>query len=152
MNENISVKGHVKAVLYDSSGKLKQIQHFPNLIVAVGKAHITSRMLSADADTMGWMEVGTGNTSTQQSDTTLDAAISGSRTALTSSTQSTTVTTNDSVEYECTFGPGVGTGAIVEAGIFNDDTAGVMLCRAVFGTITKGSGDTLILTWTVSLS
>jgi hypothetical protein len=152
MNENISVMGHVKAVLYDSSGKLKQIQHFPNLVVSVGKAHITSRMLSGSANVMGWMEVGTSNTSPQESNTTLGSAISGSRTALSSSTQTTTITTNDSIEYECTFAPGVGTGAIVEAGVFNAASAGNMLCRAVFGTITKGSGDTLVLTWTISLS
>jgi hypothetical protein len=152
MQENLSVKGHVKAVLLDEKGNVKETYEFKNLVVAVGRAHITSRMLEATADVMGWMEVGTGNTAATASDTQLEAPVADSRIEVTSATQATTTTTNDSIVYECTFLPGVGTGALSEAGIFNAGTEGVMLCRTVFGVITKGSGDTLILTWTVSLS
>jgi hypothetical protein len=93
------------------------------------------------------MEVGTASTAASLAQTTLVAAVAGSRTALTS----TTVTTS-SIAYACTFGAGVGTGALVEAGIFNAASAGTMLCRTVFSAINKAAADSLLITWTVTVS
>jgi hypothetical protein len=51
-----------------------------------------------------------------------------------------------------TFGAGQSTGAVTEAGIFNDATAGTMLCRTVFDVINKGALDTLVITWKVAVA
>jgi hypothetical protein len=51
-----------------------------------------------------------------------------------------------------TFGAGVATGAITEAGVFNALTAGTMLCRTVFSVINKGALDTLVITWKVTVA
>ena len=59
---------------------------------------------------------------------------------------------NESIEYVTTSGAGVATGAVTEAGIFNASSSGTMLCRTVFAVVNKGSGDTLQVTWTVTLA
>ena len=56
------------------------------------------------------------------------------------------------VTYTGTFGAGVGTGSVTEAGIFNASSAGTMLCRVVFGVVTKGASDTMAITWTVTVN
>ncbi len=54
--------------------------------------------------------------------------------------------------YTATFPPGVGTGALVEAGIFNDPAVGTMLSRVVYPVVNKGAADTMSVTWTVTVT
>jgi hypothetical protein len=96
---------------------------------------------------MSHMAVGTTNTAAAAGDTTLAAEVGSSRTALTSYNPST-----NTIVAICTFGAGVGTGALVEAGLFNASSAGTMLCRTVFSTINKAAGDSLTITWTITIS
>jgi hypothetical protein len=96
---------------------------------------------------MSHMEVGTNSTAAAAGDTTLGAAVAGSRTALTSFTASGAVST-----AVCTFGAGVGTGALTEAGIFNASSGGTMLCRTVFSVVNKGAADSMTITWTITVS
>jgi hypothetical protein len=56
------------------------------------------------------------------------------------------------VTFIATVPAGTGTGAITEAGILNAGTAGTMLCRTVFSVVNKDAGDTLSITWTVTIS
>jgi hypothetical protein len=148
--ESLKLAGNLHIVLVDEHGVVKEERYEKNLIVNVGKAFITSRMIGTSSSVMSHMEVGTNNTAAAGANTTLGAPVSASRTALTSSTQSTVTTTNDSITFACTFGPGVGTGALTEAGIFNNSSGGTMLCRTVFSVITKGAGDTLTINWTIT--
>lgn len=147
IQDAIQMKGRLNIVLTDAFGEVKEQREVDNLVVTVGKNYIASRMKDATATAMSHMAVGTTSTAAAVGDTTLGAEIASSRTALTS----TTVTTN-SVAYVCTFGAGVGTGAVVEAGIFNAASAGTMLCRTVFSVINKGASDTLTITWTVTVN
>ena len=64
---------------------------------------------------------------------------------------STTRATN-TITYVATFPAGTGTGAITEAGILNAGATGNMLCRTVFGVVTKASGDTVVITWNVTVA
>lgn len=143
----VKAEGKVTLVLTGSDGSVKETREVENLVVQVGLNYIASRMKDATATAMTHMEVGTSSTAASLAQTTLVAAVSASRTALTS----TTVTTS-SVAYACTFGAGVGTGALTEAGIFNASSAGTMLCRTVFSVINKGAADTLTITWTIAVS
>lgn len=152
MEELIKATGKVKIVLHDENGVVREEREIDNLVVSVGKAYITSRMIGTSSNVMSHMEVGTDNTAAAAGNTGLGAAVSSSRTALTSSTQTTSSTTNDSVQYVCTFPAGTGTGALVEAGIFNASSAGTMLCRTVFSVVNKGASDAMTITWTVTLS
>jgi len=110
----VKAEGKVTLVLTGSDGAVKETREVENLVVQVGLNYIASRMKDATATAMTHMEVGTSSTAASLAQTTLVAAVSASRTALTS----TTVTTS-SVAYACTFGAGVGTGALTEAGLFN---------------------------------
>jgi hypothetical protein len=143
----VKAEGKVTLVLTGSDGAVKETREVENLVVQVGLNYIASRMKDATATAMTHMEVGTSSTAASLAQTTLVAAVSASRTALTS----TTVTTS-SVAYACTFNAGTGTGALTEAGIFNASSAGTMLCRTVFSVINKGAADTLTITWTIAVS
>lgn len=145
--DNMEMTGSLKITVTDETGKVKEEREVPNLVVTVGKTFIASRMVGTSATTMGYMEVGTSTTAASASDTTLGAAIAGSRTALTSGTSASNVAT-----YVTTFAAGVGTGAITEAGIFNAPSAGTMLCRTVFSVVNKGANDTMTITWAVTVN
>jgi hypothetical protein len=71
----------------------------------------------------------------------------GSRVVLTSATQTSNVVT-----YVASFTAGMSTGAITEAGIFNALSSGSMLCRTTFPVVNKETGDSIVITWVVTLS
>jgi len=142
-----NAKGKVKLQLISPEGKIKNEQVVNNLVVDTGLDFIASRMEGTTDAVMSHMEVGTDNTAPAAGDTALGSLIAGSRVSLTS----TTVTDN-AIEYVGDFPAGTGTGAIVEAGVFNAASAGTMLCRTVFSVVNKGSDDTLKITWTITVS
>ena len=150
--EKMKATGQVNVVVRDDSGNVKQEFTVPNLVVDTGLDFIAQRMKDTGGghtlpDQMSHMEVGTDNTAPAAGDTALGSLIAGSRVSLTS----TTVTDN-AIEYVGDFPAGTGTGAIVEAGVFNAASAGTMLCRTVFSVVNKGSDDTLKITWTITVS
>ena len=145
--ENVKgTKGELNIVLRDAAGNVTQEVTVPNLVVDTGLAYIASRMKDTTLAAMSHMAVGEGTTNPAAGDTALESQL-GSRVSLTS----TTVTAN-AIEYVATFGAGVGTGAVTEAGIFNASTSGTMLCRTEFAVINKGSADSMTITWTVTIS
>lgn len=143
----VSLKGTVHFVLVGPDGRVKLDLKTNNLVVTAGRTFICSRMAGTSSAVMSHMSVGTSNTAPAAGDTTLGAEVGSSRTALTSTTPS-----SNTIQYACTFGAGVGTGALVEAGLFNDPVAGTMLARTTYSTITKGALDSLTITWTITLS
>lgn len=147
-NDDIKMTGALAVVLRGEDGKVKQEVNLKNLVVTAGKAFIASRMAGASAAVMGWIAVGTDNTAAAVGQTTLLAEVGSSRTATTVS--GGTPSTN-TIVYETSLGAGVGTGALTEAGIFNASSAGTMLARTVFTTINKGAGDTLDISWTITI-
>lgn len=145
INSEIKATGRLYVVLKDSSGQVKDSRDINNLVVTSGLGYIASRMKDATATAMSYMAIGTGTTAAAAGDTTLGTELD--RNALTS----TTVTGNQ-IEYVTSWAAGDGTGAITEAGIFNDVTAGTMLARTVFDVVNKAANDTLSITWTITLS
>lgn len=143
--DSSKVTGSVNVVVRGEDGAVKQEFTVPNLVVDSGLAFIASRMKDTTDTAMSHMAVGTDNTAADAGDTTLGTEIA--RVALTS----TTVTDN-AVAYVASYPAGTGTGALTEAGIFNDVTAGTMLCRTVFAVINKGAADSMTVTWTVTIS
>ena len=148
--DNLQVSGQLRIQHYDEFGNLKEDRTVKNLVVTTGKNFIASRLGGASSAVMGWMEVGTDNTAAVVGNTALGLPVAASRTALSSLTAG--VPTANAIRHVCTFGAGVGTGALVEAGIFNASTAGTMLCRTVFGVITKGALDSITITWDLTIS
>jgi hypothetical protein len=144
INDDLKLTGHVSIALND-----KVVQEIPNLVVTAGKNWVANRMKGAtpSQDPMSHMAIGTGNTTVSSTDTTLDTELD--RNALTSTT-----VTDSSVAYVATWSAGDGTGAIIEAGLFDDSSSGDMLARTVFssGIVNKGSSDSLTITWTITVS
>lgn len=143
--EDLKAVGTLKIVLQDESGQVKETREIPNLVVTAGKNFIASRMVGTSANIMSHMAVGSSSTAPAAGDTVLGSELG--RVALTSGTSSGAVAT-----YVATFGTGVGTGAIVEAGIFNASSAGTLLCHTTFAVVNKGANDTMTITWTVTIS
>lgn len=147
MEETLNVKGNLHIVIRDANGNIKEEREEKNLVVTAGLGYIASRMVGTASTVMSHMEVGTNSTAAAAGDTTLGAAVAGSRTSLSSFTASGAVAT-----AVATFGPGVGTGALTEAGIFNASSGGAMLCRTVFSVVNKGAADSMTITWTITVS
>lgn len=143
--DQIKATGSLKIVVRGADGAVKDEHEVKNLVVNSGLAFIASRMAGTSAAVMSHMAIGAGTANAAAGDTTLGLELG--RVALTS----TTVTAN-SVAYAATFGPGVATGAVTEAGIFNDGAAGTMLCRTKFNVVNKDVGDTMAITWTVTVA
>jgi len=145
--DSVKARGLVELVLTDENGNIKE-QVVTNLVVDPGLSYIVSRMKDTSQTAMSHMAVGSNTTAAADTNTALGAELG--RVALDSTTIVTTVVTNDSIQYVATFGPGVGTGAVTEAGIFNAASAGTMLARTVFAVVNKGSLDSLTITWKVT--
>jgi len=147
--ENILLSGQLSIVLTDNTGKIKESRYIPNLVVNTGLGYITSRMVGVASGVMSHMGIGSGTSIALAADTDLGNLL-GSRQALDSTTVSGAA--NQNVVYVATFGAGVGTGAVTEAGVFNAVSAGTMLCRTVFAVVNKASADSMVITWTITLS
>lgn len=139
----IKATGRVSFKLYDKDGNLKEEVNVDNLVVTTGKNFIAQRMTGTPT-VMGYMAVGTDGTAAAVGNTALGGELA--RVAITSGTSALNVST-----YVATFGAGVGTGALQEAGIFDANVVGNMLCRTTYAVINKGASDTLTITWQITI-
>ena len=148
IDSGIKAKGMVKVTKTNEFGVVTQEFEVPNLVVATGKIYIAGKMIAQAADTpthMSHMGIGTGTASRSDADTGLGTQTG--RVLLSGNLQE-----NNSITYTATFPAGTGTGAITEAGIFNASINGTMLCRTVFPVVNKQAGDTIAVTWKVTVS
>lgn len=144
-NDFLKASGSLRVVVTDANGQVKEERSFENLVVTVGKNFVASRMVGTSAAVMSHMALGSNSTPAAAGDTTLGTELG--RVALASGTASANVVT-----YTATFPAGTATGAVVEAGIFNDPSAGTLLCHTVFSVVNKGALDAMSVTWTVTIS
>jgi hypothetical protein len=154
IKELVKATGKLNIEIKGPDGRVKESIYIPNLVVTTGKNFIANRMKDTVSGftqkaQMSHMAVGISNTAPNVADTTLADELA--RVALTTAGGSVASAV---VTYAATFSPGTGTGAIVEAGIFNDDgtPGGDMLCRTTFAVVNKGADDTMSITWTVTIS
>lgn len=133
---------HVRIVLRDQYGNIKETREFFNTVTTNGKEGIADNILATP--TLGkptHMAVGTGSPAANALGTELD------RNGLTSKTRSGAVVT-----MVGDWAAGDGTGAITEAGVFNQSSGGNMWLSASFAVINKGALDTLQISWTLTVS
>lgn len=143
--EIVAATGALKIVVRGADGAVKQQHEVKNLVVNAGLAYIASRMKDTTLGAMSHMAIGSGTTAAAGANTGLGTELG--RVALTS-----TAVTSNAVAYVATFAAGTGTGAVTEAGLFNDGTAGTMLCRTVFAVVNKEATDSMSISWTVTIS
>lgn len=137
--------GNVSITKYSSiTGDIIEKIYIPNLVVAVGRTYIASRMIGTTSTVMTHIALGANSTAAVNGDATLGTELG--RAVLTSSTSLDNVVT-----YTATFGAGVATGSVQEAGIFNATSGGIMLARTTFAVVNKGVSDILAVAWTISV-
>ena len=147
MQEKIRVKGHIIAKLFDKAGNLKDIRDIDNLVVTVGKNYLATWLAAASqaGEFMSYIGVGTGTNSPTAGDTDL-------QTPLSTRVQGTLSSSSNVWQNVASFGAGVDTGAITEAGLFSVSSSGTLFARQTFSVINKGANDTLQITWQVTFS
>lgn len=148
VNEEIKITGHVEIVVTDKNGSIKDTRSIKNLVVTTGKTFIAASMLKTTTNSpiaMTHMAIGSGSTAAVVGNTAMETQLA--RVALATATSSGAVVT-----YTASLPAGTGTGAVTEAGTFNDATTGTMLCRTVFSVVNKGVDDALSITWTITVS
>ena len=148
IDEKIKMTGHVDIVVTDKDGNVKDTRSVKNLVLTTGKTFIAASMLKTTTNSpvaMSHMAIGAGTASAIVGDTAMGSQLG--RVSLATATSSGAVVT-----YTASFPAGTGTGAVTEAGIFNNSSGGDMLCRTVFSVVNKGSDDAMSITWTVTVS
>ena len=147
VTEELKATGLVKIVHTNATGELVKEFTVPNLVVTAGKNHIAAKIAATTNSpaAMTHMAIGTGTASPGASDTAL-----GTQTGRVSLSGS--VVSTNTITYTATFPAGTGDGAITEAGVFNASSGGTMLCRTTFPVVNKASGDTIAVTWVVTVS
>ena len=146
----IKMIGDVNIKVFGADGSLKEEKQVKNLVVSVGKTYIANRMQANSVQgVMNTMAIGTSSATPAVVNTTL--GVEAGRVALASFSAS-----GNQVTATATFPAGTGTGAITEAGIFNPATAGGsggnMLCRTTFPVVNKAAGDSIAVTWVITVS
>ena len=143
--ESVSIKGNLEVILLDEKGIQKDYRKINNLVVAVGKEIIAARLLGNTIAIPSHMAVGTDATAAATGQTALGGELG--RVVLDSSARASNVVT-----FVATFPAGTGTGALTEAAILNASSTGNMLCRTTFSTVNKAVGDTIVITWNVTVA
>lgn len=145
--QKFKLHGRMVATLIKPDGT-KLVFKANNLITEVGFDFVADAMCkpASRPDVMSHIAIGTGTTAANAADTELET-----ESARAAATYTHTAGT-DTFELEATFGAGVGTGTITEAGVLNDNAAGILLDRVVFGGIVKGASDVLIQRFIFTMS
>ncbi len=146
--QSLPIRGDWKFTRINEKTREVEVVHRKNLIVDVGFDFICDAMCKAASRpaVMGYIGVGSNTTNAAAGQTALIAEIT--RLAATyTHTAGTKVFT-----LRATFNPGVGTGSINEAGIFNAASGGIMLNRVTFPVMNKGADDTILAEFTFTLS
>jgi len=130
-------------------GRVERYGRYEDIITNSGLAEV-AKLIGADLGGVpfAYIAIGSGTTAPAATDTALEFE---THRASATVTQQTTTVTGDTAQFEATF-TFTASYSITESGVFNDPTAGVMLCRQTFSAINVVSGDTLGVTWKIVIS
>lgn len=138
-----NIKGHWTMQLTGPDGQVKDQKAGQNVVTTVGKEFLASYMYSgavaAATFTMKYVAIGSDATAEAVGNTALG-------TELARSTGTVSYISGQIYQVKATFAAGVGTGSIVEYGLFSSNTAGTMFARDTETAIAKGASDTLTVT------
>lgn len=140
--DGLNPEVNINIRVIDKDGNVKSESNTHNTVTTAGKNGAADQLLASPSLTkLGWMAIGTGSPAA----TLLGAEVA--RVAFDTKTRSGAVVT-----VVATFGAGVGTGTITEAGTFDVVTANTvnMWMSATSFTHTKGASDSLVITWTLT--
>ena len=143
----LHLKGTLTLTLEKEDGSI-EVRKKDNIIVNSGFDFICAQVAGAPAAVMQAIALGTGSATPVASQTALTTEL-----ARQAATYAHTIGTQ-TFTLSSTFAAGVATGAITEAGVFNNTSpsSGTMLDRVTFSVINKGAQDTLTAQFQFTLS
>jgi len=140
---NVGIKGRWKIELTGPDGEHLHTIWGENVVVDNGVSKLCEFLNSANAAastfTFGYIGIGSDATTEASTDTNLGAQLAR-HTGIVSYVSSAIY------QVVATFAAGLGTGAIVEYGLFNSSANGTLFSRDTESVINKGAGDTLTVT------
>lgn len=147
-DRSVTLKGRWHMRLYRGDELVQDVAG-NNVVCTNGKEFLASFLNSAAAAaaTFTMKYVGLGTDSTGE-----DAANTALGTEIARHTGTVSYVSGQIYQVTATFASGLGTGAIVEYGLFSSSANGTMLTRDTEAVINKGANDTLIVVHQVTLS
>lgn len=143
MKDFLKVNGRVRVRL---NGVL--VREVNNKVVLSGRRAMLRRAFNIPFGSVQYMAIGSGNIVVSDSQTSLGNELGRVQFPVPNDPDSTATIT-----AIATFGPGVGTGGISEAGMFDtaDPANTTMFSRATFDVLNKLAGDTIEIDWQIQL-
>jgi hypothetical protein len=141
---------------HPDDGKVVAYRRMDNTIVTAGRRWILEKIgsFSNQTNSIVAIAVGTSTTAPTTADTNLASEVTATVGRLTIGTYTTTNLASNPPSWraEVSFGTAQCTGTLGEAGLFNTSsaTAGTMLGRLTFSTISKSTSNSLSISYTVS--
>lgn len=154
--QGAQLKGFVKIEHFDNAGNLIEVVETPNALTNTGFAEVAGLINSDQAGShtaWDYVAVGTGTTAATATDTELETEETENslgRSAGTG-TRVTVNVSNDTSQIVKSFSV-TGSVAVTESGVLNAGATGVLLCRQTFSAINVADGDTLQITWKITVA
>lgn len=154
-NEGLHIVGEYTVQVTGPDGQVKEERHVKNLIVDTGFEGIGNAVFGAStgitSNTYNYVALGTGTTGAASGNTALETELAGAPYArkqvvtptYDDATNKVTISASWNEAFSCT---------CTESGVFDASTTGDMMSRQTFSAVNKGTGDTLTITWTYTLS
>ena len=154
--EGAKLKGFIVIDHFDNSGNLIESVETPNALTNTGFAEVAGLINSDQSGShtaWDYVAVGTGTTAATATDTALETeeTENGLTRAAGTGTRVTETVANDTSQILHSFSVS-GSVAVTESAILNASSNGVMLCRQTFSAINVADGDTLQITWKVTVA
>lgn len=148
--DDLGVKGHVLIEVRNPDGEVREVREFDNLVMDAGEDALAKLLVGLSSNPFTWIALGTDGTAAADTQTALLAEITtngGER------TQDTSPTTDGNVATVTATFNFTGTLAIQEVGLFNADasTGGDMFARQTIAVINVGNGDSMTVTWNITV-
>ena len=156
MEENTLLKGWFVIDRFDKQGNLIESVETPNATMNLGFKEV-AQLIGTDttsaATAFDFIAVGTGTTAATATDTTLETEITenGLTRAAGTGTNTTDSVALDQFSLVKSFSP-TSSYAVTESGVLNDGSTGELLCHQTFSAINVTNGDTLTITWKITVS
>lgn len=140
--ELLPVTANMHIELFDCDNKLKREIYTHNTVTTSGKQGIADQILTSPSlNKITYMALGTGAPASNALGAEVGRVVFDSK-----------LRTGSVITITTTFPAGVAIGAITEAGTFDASSSGNMWMSASFGEIDKDILDTIVITWTLTIT
>ena len=139
--------GRVQLNVISKDGEVIETYEYDNLIVDTGFSLIANRLGGVSANPAEYLAIGSDATAPASSDTSLGAELDRGQATV---SLTTTNVTDDTLRLENTFTASSSI-TIREAGIFNAASGGELLARVLTGTVELDDGQSLQITYAVTI-